>query len=459
MKLLSSHKLFPKNGRKLSWFTVWILTFILIALSFQDHKWTQNRVIIHDVTGYYSYLPALFIYGDMEMSYRHALPKDQPIEGIWVNIHEEITYLKAPIGLSYFYLPSFWVAHAIALKSPKFEPNGYSRPYQLALAFNTLIISILCLFICRHFLLYHFSDSSVALALSLLYGGSNLYYYVTMAPAMAHPYGMFLIACMLILTHRFYRNGRRVDFLLLAIVLGWAISVRPTNAILVLFPLLYGLHPSMLHRLKELFAKRKLWLLWFAIVFAIPILPQLIYWKALLGNWIVYSYDTEQFFFTNPHVWDGYFSFRKGFFLYTPMMIFAFIGLFMMRKRLALALPLIAIIPIFSFVVFSWWCWWYGGHSSRALIEMYPFLLLGFASFSEFLLKGTIWKRLIIGPMLIFCVWLNLRFTDLYERGIIHWDSMTRGNYQAVFWNNDLPENYFDMFEEPDFEKAKKEGE
>ncbi len=449
----------PNSKQWVSWLITCLISIALITFTFSKHKWTKNRVIIHDVTGYYSYLPAFFIYGDMSMNYRSELPDNEPSEGIWVNFKEDITYLKAPIGVSYFFLPSFWISHQFAKHSDVYQANGYSLPYQRGLAINTLIISILCLFICRRLLLFHFHDSASALAILLLVGGSNLYYYVAIEPAMAHPYGMFLVAAMLLVNHQFFLHFKTRDFLILAIVLGWMIAVRPTNAILAVYPLLYGLFSKHRPSLGRFLREHKLAIVGFALLFFIPLLPQMIYWKAMLGKYVAYSYDNESFFFAKSHVVDGFFSYRKGLFLYTPVMLLAFAGFLFMRTKIDLVKPLLVIIPVFSFVVFSWWCWWYGGYSSRVLIETYPLLLLGFAGFSERLIALRFWKRLLILPVILWCFWLNFRFVDLYERGVIHWDSMTKKNYQAVFWNNNLPDNYFDYFEKPNYEKALREGE
>lgn len=155
---------------------------------------------------------------------------------------------------------------------------------------------------------------------------------------------------------------------------------------------------------------------------------------------------------------DGLLGPRKGFFLYTPMMLFSILGLISLWYRNTYR-SLSVILLIYCFVVFSWWCWWYGGYSARVLIETYPFLLMGFCAFAGRLL-GSKWPvRMFVSVLLMLCAWLNLRFSDLYNKGIIHWDSMTWGNYKAILWSNKLPDQYFEMWKKPDYEKAKREGE
>src|SRR5205085_4794981 len=65
----------------------------------------------------------------------------------------------------------------------------------------------------------------------------------------------------------------------------------------------------------------------------IPFIPQMIYWKYITGSWIFFSYQhTEGFDFLQPHIFKVLFSFKKSWFIYTPMIIFAIIGILQLRK-------------------------------------------------------------------------------------------------------------------------------
>lgn len=393
------------------------------------------------------------------MTYRHNLPKNEPSEGVWVNIKGDTTFLKAGTGMSLFYFPSFVVAHLVAQNNNHYNANGYSYPYQLALALNTLLFGILGLFICRRILLLHFNDLSVALAIVLLYGGSNFYYYITMEPAMSHPYGFFLVSWLLLLTFQFFKTKKISTFLLLGFVIGWMVTVRPTNAIIAMYPIIYAFMPQNRNELLNWLNRHRIAVIGAMLCMILPMLPQFIYWKSVMGEWIFYSYDQEKFFFNKPHIINGLFGFRKGFFIYTPTMFASVIGFVWLKRKKDWLLPMTIVLPIFIFVVFSWWCWWYGGHSSRVLIEVYPLLLFGLAAFSEKFFHLKWLPKLVVSVLIIFTIQLNFRLTNLYNRGVIHWDSMTYGNYKALFWNDKIPENYWDLYKKPDYEKAMREGE
>src|SRR5690606_4978484 len=64
---------------------------------------------------------------------------------------------------------------------------------------------------------------------------------------------------------------------------------------------------------------------------------QMIYWKFVTGKLFVNSYVGEGFFFLKPKLIKGLFGFRKGWYLYTPLMFlatFGFISLWRMSRQL-----------------------------------------------------------------------------------------------------------------------------
>src|SRR6185436_10253555 len=113
-----------------------------------------------------------------------------------------------------------------------------------------------------------------------------------------------------------------------------------------------------------------------AVLGILIFLPQLFYWKHQTGSWFFNSYLNEHFYFNNPHVFYGLFSFRKGWLVYTPIMFFALAGLYTLFKTMKeFFYPVLILFLLYIYVAFSWWCWWYGGsYGQRALIDIYPFL-------------------------------------------------------------------------------------
>jgi hypothetical protein len=62
-------------------------------------------------------------------------------------------------------------------------------------------------------------------------------------------------------------------------------------------------------------------------------------------------------------------------------MIFAFAGIIVLWKRRSpYALPVTIFVPLNIYIIFSWWCWWYGGgFGQRAFIDSYALMAVATA--------------------------------------------------------------------------------
>ena len=127
------------------------------------------------------------------------------------------------------------------------------------------------------------------------------------------------------------------------------------------------------------------WHILIMIVMAVLVwVPQFLYWKEISGKWLLFSYgNDERFFWTQPEILKVLAGFRKGWLIYTPVMIFGMAGLFMLRKKVrewSIALPLTIILSVY--IISSWWCWWYGGgFGMRPMIDFYGIMAFGLAAF------------------------------------------------------------------------------
>ncbi|MBK6283367.1 MAG: hypothetical protein IPF54_12580 [Draconibacterium sp.] len=141
------------------------------------------------------------------------------------------------------------------------------------------------------------------------------------------------------------------------------------------------------------------------------ILPQLLYWKAQTGHYIFNSYmDQGKFFFLEPQIINGLFSYRKGWLIYTLIMILAIFGFFLVAKnmRQIYFLPILIFTVINIYMVYSWWCWWYGGsYGSRPMIDIYGIMAIPMAAILEKMLSGKIRLKSIAAVLLLGFIWLN----------------------------------------------------
>jgi len=450
-----------------SWSIYAILSVVALALTiilFQRLWEQRDRVIEHDVHGYYAFLPALFIYDDIRLEksdYREASEQGDYYY-FWPNFTPEgKKIIKYPVGLSVLYAPFFFIAHAVAhlVDAPT---TGFSVPYKIMLQVGSLCYLFLGLLLLRSFLRQlGVGERTTALALLLVGCGTNLLCYSSQSATMPHVYGFFLVAAFAYLTVRWFERPLWRHTILLGLVFGLITLVRPTNGVVVGFFLLYGvsslrdLGPQARRLMRDLPH-----LLTIAAITFMVWIPQFLYWHAVIGQFIYYAYQDEGFFFTHPHILEGLFSFRKGWLIYTPVMAFALIGLFLLKGRaLAMRAGILAVLVVHVYITFSWWCWWYGGtFGQRPMIEIYPLLTLPLCAMIDRILRaGTTVGSLSIG-IGAFLILLNIFQTHQFELGLIHYDSMSRELYFKQLGKLRPVDGFNDLLDHPDYEKARATG-
>ena len=435
-----------------------VLCLILTLLSLYTKPWKKQRAIVYDVASYYAYLPAKFIYQDLELNFIGILPKEEPFEGVWVNDYKGKRLLKYTMGLAYLYFPGFVIADTYTVLQSKYNRNGYSLPYQLALSINALLLSFFSIFLLRYFLSFFFKDKIIALLLFTIVLATNYLHYVIAEPGMSHTYSFFLVVLLGISVEKFRQQSQVKWLLIMALVLGLLVLIRPTNILFLVLPL--WLNTKHLIRFWQSGKAIYLYLVFAIFLGILPFIPQMYYWKEITGQWIYYSYGEENFFFKNPHIWKGLFGFRKGLFIYTPILLFSIPGIYFLANQKGnkhWVLPISMILIFACWVLFSWWCWWYGGgFGMRAMIEFYPLfaILLG-ASFQ--ILFNLKLKKLLYTIVCV-CIGLNLFQTWQYSKTLIHWESMNQKAYFRVFLKTRFPENYDQLLKQPKVKCALKYG-
>jgi len=115
-----------------------VLLFAATNIYYPKWQNTQTEATISwDVTGYYLYLPAIFIYGDATQlefmqdildEYQPSPHMDQAFK------HESGNYIfKYSAGMALAYSPAFFAAWLFASLTD-YPADGFSRPFQFALS-------------------------------------------------------------------------------------------------------------------------------------------------------------------------------------------------------------------------------------------------------------------------------------------------------------------------------------
>jgi hypothetical protein len=434
------------------------LILIVSLIMFSSLAQWKVGVIRWDVISYYAYLPATFIYHDLKLDYTKS---GKFGDKVWPIVTPEgHRVIKTSMGLSFLYLPFFLLAHANALLFG-LEADGYSYIYSFWLLIgNIFYVTLGCVFL-RKVLLKYFCDSTVFFTLIVTYFGTNLLLY-TIEGAMSHSYNFFLVNVFLYLIIRWHEQPSFKSSFWIGIVFGTIIIVRPVNILFSLVFIFYGV--TDFNSLKEKFLLIIRYYYLILLILAAVVLmffPQMCYWKYVTGKWFYWSYVGETFFWTKPHIIEGLFGFRKGWFIYTPIMIVCTMGLFLLKnyaKKFSFIFPLFWMI--FTYVILCWWAWWYGGGLSiRPYIDMYGILAFGFAASIELIKKFKKLYPQIIAFTLIAVLSVYSGFINYqYWNNVIHYDSMTFKAWKYTFLRTDTGAMY-NYVESPNYKRAIETGE
>jgi len=421
--------------RKLHLITIVFILLATIWLQFFVKGWKQNRIIDWDTMIYYSYLPATFIHNDITFEFAKT-DIEKYSRRFWaIRSQGGGLVVKMSMGMAFIYSPFFFIAHSVA-KPLGYEADGYSLPYQMAIAFGAILYFAVGLFLLAKLLRKYFSPVAVSLTLLLVALGTNLWYYSAIEPGMTHVYN-FTFFILFILTLNSWLKSPKVKLSIgLGLLCGIISLIRPSNTLIGLLFLLWGISSWDEFKERILLLLRRWDRLLIVALFAIAVwMPQIIYWKVQTGQFFYYTYGEQGFFFANPHIIDGLFSFRKGWFIYTPIMLFAVAGIFYLPRYIkGLTLGISVFLVLNVYIIFSWWSWWYGGSfGARPMIDSYGILAIPLAAMIEQMLGMRKWIKISAISIMLVLFLHGVFQTFQYYYGSIHWDSMTKEAYFLSF--------------------------
>lgn len=423
-------------GKYFHWLTE-VLVVILVLLVINNYLGNQEVVIKADGKGYYDYLPATFIYNDLNFKYTDTLVTQYYDHHSYssgylkmVNGHQVDKYFP---GVAVLWVPFFWGAHAYALHSD-YLADGYSYPYQKSVFFAAVFYLFLGLFFLRKVLEKFKIQNSVIFGIQLLFAlATPLLNYVQYDPSFTHVYSFALVNAMVYFGILFIDYRKVSHAVVFGLLLGVITIVRPVNLMAILLVLLYfSSFNQLMNFKKEVLAKHTKALITSLIVFFLvgSIVP--VIWYIQTGKFLIWGYENEGFNFTNPAFLDFLFSARKGALVHTPLLFVALaLGLVAFRKSKYQLGVIICVISLVTYVLSSWWSWFYGASfGSRPMIEYYVLfaVLLG-----AFLSKvGKVKWQLAIFSVLLFLVPINIIHTFQYQNYITDWEEMTFEKFQVI---------------------------
>jgi len=382
----------PDNGRVSDrharrWFAVWFFIAAFMGLLLVYKGKLNGPPIRSDGEGYYMYLPALLIDDDLTLTTLAERRFNGHIP-LWtgaIKLAEAPGYvIKYPAGEALLLAPFFALGAALAAVQ-SLPVDGYSRPFQYCAALAGPVYGTVGLMMLWDVLRRRFSITVTATSLGVVVFGTNLYHYSTYDSVFSHVFSFFLVCALLRSTEKLYASPSTSTFTMTGVIMGLLVLVRPTNALWMLMPLAYGWSSgsAVIVRL-QLWWKHSGQIAVALVAGAAIVAIQLSYWKAATGDWWInaYALNNEFFDFSNPQLANVLFSVRKGLFFWSPLWLVGLLGVWALRRHAPEYFwPIALFLPLSTWVIASWHCWWYGGSfGSRPYVEATPLLCICMAS-------------------------------------------------------------------------------
>lgn len=408
----------------------------------------QHKIIKGDGEGYYAYLPAIFIYADLDYGFkddyqsRHYGFANAQKNFLAELDNGEVVNKYFP-GVAFLWLPFFLLAHVLAMLFG-LEADGYSHIYQLSVAIANLFYLWMAGYLIRSILkkLGHGSYVATVVPISLILG-TNVFYYSVYDSSLTHITNFFLFALIGYAVIQFSHTAKRRYLATASAAFGLLCICRPQDLIvLAAIPAFIGDHASTWRTIRSMFKG--------VVHILAAILPAIVFlvllgflWKLQAGTMVVDSYGEESFDFTNPRFGDALFSYRKGWLLYTPLVMLALIGLYRGWKENHYQIYSITLfLGLAVFTTSSWWCWYYGmSFGQRALIDFYPILAIPLAVVMSG--KRKVFTGLLVGVCVVFNLWRGYQ----HQHGILPSDEVTKDVYWSTMFSTE-------MYSEPVFDPA-----
>jgi len=369
-----------------------------------------------DAVEYYSHLRSLYFDHDVDFENEFAhfgilsrWDKSQPT----ATGHRRTVFSVGPalLWMPFYALGDLWARSFGAVE------EGYSAAHIRSVCLASLVYALLGLLL-LHRVLLDLVPSVVAFWTTLLlFYGTFLVFYVVDEPVMSHACSFFMSAVVLAV----WWKDRTLPLLrsaLLGAAIGLAAAVRSQNGVLLLMPITSLLLQSQAWTTR--FKKGAVLLL----AFGVGVLPQLLVFKAIFGQYVLpYPVQGKDFLrLDHPFLLETFFSSRHGLLFWTPLLWAGFLGYVgLLRKDRGTALALLVPLAVMSYVNCCSGDWWAGGsYSNRRFDSVLPHLALGLGAFLEALRAAVVRRpgRPILAGGALLAVW-NFLFMEQYRRNMI----------------------------------------
>lgn len=436
-----------------------ILSVMAIYIVINITNFNKSKIFYGDSVSYYAYLPAIIVHNDVTLSFVKENPEKYAKKTFsLVKGPNDNVIIKASCGIAIVLTPFFFMGHVFSLISD-YEANGFSIPYKVAIMLGMLVYITIGLFFLGKILKRFFSDLTTGITLLILGAGTNLLCFSTIQAGVSHAYSFVFLIFYIYLVIKWYEKQDLLTTILLGLTGGLIVLIRPNNILILLILIFYDIKSVKDLSTRLIFFIKNYRLIFLMVLFSIVVwIPQFLYWEKISGQFIYNSYMDSQFNFDKPQIINQFFSYRKGWLLYSPLITLAFVGLVSLYKNLRCFFwPTVLLLSINIYVLSSWYAWWFAGSfGSRGYIDIYAMLAFPIAAFTEKIIKWGKKATIIFSVVLILFISLNIVQTIQYARGYIHLIAMTKEAYWSQFLRFGFGENFNNYLLFPNYKNARK---
>lgn len=422
-----------------------LIVLILTGIALSTYRITHvsEKEISWDVLGYYLPLPSTFIYGEPLLNNYDWLKKineEKNLTGtlymISSNDEREPMYFFL-LGMAMLYLPFFLLGHFYAILFG-FPSDGFSMPYQYAMVVGAIMYTLIGLYYLRKILRNYFAEGITAVVMLIIVFSTNYIHHLTVKN-LETVNVLFMFVCIILwYTIQWHKDQKFKYLLIVGISISLMALVKPSEVVVLFIPLLWNVYSikSLNEKLKLIYIHKNQVIKTIGICFLLG-LPQMTYWLIKTGLPFYDSYKNPGvgLDFFAPHVLDTLFSFRKGWLLYTPVMLFSLMGfpiLYGLNKKIFF--PILTYFLFSFYIITSWSEWWYGaGFSNRPLIATYPCLAIALGYFLYYVNKQRFILKPFIALLIIAFTFLNQFQWWQQKNYILDSSRTTKDYYMATF--------------------------
>lgn len=352
------------------------------------------------------------------------------------------------VGPAILWFPFLMVAHGSVLLydhlGGQVPADGFSRPYRIAMAVGTALYGFFALLISFLLARRYVPERWAFLATLGIWFASSLPVYMYFNPSWSHAQSAFTVALFLWYWIRTRPARTWGQWIVLGAIGGLMMDVYYVSGVLLLLPLLESLggywkalQGTPREPIVRLFLKNVVFV---TTLFALFV-PTLVSKKIIYGSYLNFGYR-ERWFWRSPAFFRASFSADHGLFSWTPILILAVMGLFILRRReRMLAWYLIALFAAYLYAIGCYQNW--DGLSSfgnRFFVPLTSVFVLGLAAFFDGLERAWNEQRasiVSVSATAVFILWnMGLIFQWgmhlIPSRGAISWRDAAYNQFAVV---------------------------